>query len=145
MSRHRSLLIAGALSLGLALAGCEYVDKLTQSFSGSKFAAENKEMKQQVDYLTREIATYKDELLVKDVTISLYVLQRAVEMYARDNQNKYPTAGSMAELQPLVTQYLPPKFEVNTLYIEEVMSKPSGYLIVANVKDHKIVMSNLKT
>ena len=74
-----------------------------------------------------------------------YVLQRAVEMYARDNQNKYPTAGSIAELQPLVTQYLPPKFEVNTLYIEEVMSKPSGYLIVANVKDHKIVMSNLKT
>lgn len=142
---RKSPILPALLVLSLGLGGCEYVTKLTQQFGGDKTSAETKELKDQVAYLTREISTYKDEMLVKDVTISLYILQRAVEAYARDNQNHFPTAGSLAELQPIVNSYLPPKFEINSLYVEEVTSKPTGYLIVANVKDHKIVISNLKT
>lgn len=119
--------------------------KLGERFDVGKMSQENKDLKEQVAYLTREIATYKDELLVKDVTISLLKLQRGVEAYARENGNRYPTASSLVELQTIVANHLPPKFEINALYIEEVTSKPTGYLIIALVKDQKIVVSNLKT
>lgn len=108
-----------------------------------KLRVQNAQLRKQVQMLSAELGKIKDDIIVKDMIISLYNLRHAMEKYASDNKGKYPVADDISQLRTVLSDYLPKDFQIEIIYLEKVKSNEKGYLIIANVKNQKVFVSNL--
>ncbi|MFN8578552.1 MAG: hypothetical protein U0354_17115 [Candidatus Sericytochromatia bacterium] len=108
-----------------------------------KVRSENTALKIQIDKLQRQINKDKEQVVLKDLIISLYDLRHAVEKYALDNKGSYPEAKNFNELSKIIEGNLPKDFMIDQTYIETIKSTTKGYIFIANFDDRKVVVSNL--
>jgi len=114
-----------------------------EGMSVTELKKENAKLQIQVDTLNRELGKTRNELLIKTMIIKLYTIRHALEKYAFDNKGEYPVASTLQEIQAAVSKYLPNQFEVDMNYLEGAKSSERGYILIATVKEQKIVVSNL--
>jgi hypothetical protein len=128
----------------LSLVSCEeLVSKSFDNETIKKLRTENTSLKVQLDKLQRQLRKDKDEMSAKNLIISMYDLRHAVEKYALNNHNDYPTAENITELNEIVKEYLPKDFTIDLTFLETIKSSSKGYIFIANINDQKIVVSNL--
>ena len=124
-----------------ALYSCE--DLFYSGSSVTEIKQDNAKLQLQVDNLNRELGKLKEEVLVKTMIIKLYTLRHALEKYAFDNKGSYPVAANLQEMEMAINKYLPSQFEIDTNFLEGAKSSERGYILIATVKNQKIVVSNL--
>lgn len=129
------------LFMALFTLSCE--ELFGESMSVTELKKDNTKLQIQVDNLNRELGKAKDEILIKTMIIKLYTLRHALEKYAFDNKGEYPVSTTLQEMEMAISKYLPNQFEVDANYMEGAKSSERGYILIATVKDQKIVVSNL--
>lgn len=126
------------------LTSCEeVVSSFFDNDTLKKLRTENTNLRIQLDKLQRQGKDYEQTILVKDLIISMYDLRHAVERYASNNRGEYPNAENLKDLSDIVKQYLPKNYTLDSTYVETIKSSVKGYIFIANIKDQKIVVSNL--
>jgi hypothetical protein len=129
----------------LPLTGCERVERLVNepARQSEKLQKENRQLRTQVEKLSKQLAQAEAERVVNQVLVSLYDLRHALEKYALKNQGHYPFANNINDLQTTLKSFLPENFVIEAVYLEKVRSQQTGYIMIANVKGREIVVSNL--
>jgi hypothetical protein len=127
-----------------SLNSCEEIfSKGLDNEAMKKLRTENTSLKIQIDKLQRQIKKDKEDVVAKDLIISMYDLRHAVEKYSENNQGDYPDAENVTELIKVVKEYLPKNYVIEASYLETIKSSAKGYIFIANINDQKIVVSNL--
>lgn len=129
----------------LPLTGCERVERLINepARQSEKLQKENRQLRTQVEKLSKQLAQAEAEGVVNQVLVSLYDLRHALEKYALKNQGQYPYANNINDLQAILKGFLPENFAIEAVYLDKVRSQQTGYIMIANVKGREIVVSNL--
>ncbi len=127
-----------------SLISCEeLVSKSFDNETIKKLRNENTTLKVQMDKLQRQLKKNNEQIASKNLIISMYDLRHAVEKYALNNHNEYPSAENITELNEIVKAFLPKDYSIELSYLETIKSSVKGYIFIANINEQKIVVSNL--